>query len=178
VRHDGPVVTILPAAHPAMDIGPPARFELTEMFSDSQLRLCRQGICLALGVSLLSGCYDGNALVKKAESKALIAKLAEVDLGSFRTTLPRDEDTNVATEIDVHIFGRVSRFRLGEITRQIKSEEFRLRHEMLTAMRKSTREELAEPDLAQLRSRIEQVVNSVLNDAPVKSVGFYQLTLR
>jgi hypothetical protein len=53
-----------------------------------------------------------------------------------------------------------------------------LRHETLAAVRTATRDELAEPSLAQLRQRIEQVVNAVLNDAPVKDIGFYQVTLR
>jgi hypothetical protein len=34
---------------------------------------------------------------------------------------------------------------------------------------------LADPDFAQLRARIETVVNSILTDAPVKSIGFYEV---
>ena len=133
---------------------------------------------LAVTLALCAGCYDGSSMVKDAQSVALKTRLAEVDLGKFQTTLPRDPLTNHFTSLDIHIFGTVPRYRLAAVTKQLKADEYRLRHETLVAVRKSTREELAEPSFAQLRARIEKVVNSVLEDAPVNEVGFYQLTLR
>lgn len=133
---------------------------------------------LAVAIALCAGCYDGNEMVKQAQSVALKTRLAEVDLGKFQTTLPRDPVTNRFTAVDIHIFGTVPRYRLAAITKQLKSDEYRVRHETLAAVRKSTREELAEPTFAQLRARIEKVVNGVLEDAPVKEVGFYQFTMR
>ena len=65
-----------------------------------------------------------------------------------------------------------------EVCKQLKSDEYRVRYETLTAVRKSTREELAEPNFAQLRARIEKVVNQLLADAPIQDIGFYQLTMR
>jgi hypothetical protein len=131
---------------------------------------------LALG--LVAGCYDGSALVKQAQSTALNASMAEVDLGEYQTTLPRDTETGAFTSLDLHVFGTVPRSRLSEIRKQLKSDEFRIRHETLTAVRQSTREDLTDPTLAKLRARIEEVVNRVLADAPIKEVGFYKLTLR
>jgi hypothetical protein len=64
------------------------------------------------------------------------------------------------------------------VKRCLKTEEYRLRHDLLAAVRGATADELAEPSLAQLRNRIERVVTSVLSDTPVKSIGFYQVTLR
>jgi hypothetical protein len=61
---------------------------------------------------------------------------------------------------------------------QLQAEEYRLRHDLLAAVRDATPEELSEPSLAQLRERIERVMNEALTDQPVKSVGFYQITLR
>jgi hypothetical protein len=124
------------------------------------------------------GCYDGHEMVKQAQSAALNARLAEVDLGKFQTTLPRDPNTASFTSLDLHIFGTVPRYRLGAITRQLKTDDYRLRSETLTAIRESSREELADPNYTLLRARIEKVVNSVLEDAPVKEIGFYQLTMR
>jgi hypothetical protein len=132
----------------------------------------------AVALALCAGCYDGSSMVKEAQSAALKTRLAEIDLGKFQTTLPRDPVTNHFTAIDVHIFGTVPRYQLAAVTKQLKADEYRVRHETLAAVRKSTREELAEPSFAQLRARIEKVVNSVLEDAPVKEVGFYQLTMR
>jgi hypothetical protein len=128
--------------------------------------------------SVCAGCYDGDALVQKAKSAALKTRLAEVDLGKFTTTLPRDEKTNLSTDLDLHIFGTVPRYRLSAVKRQLRVDEYRMRHDTLAAVRKATREELAEPSLAQLRARIEKVVNAILADSPVKEIGFYQLTLR
>jgi hypothetical protein len=133
---------------------------------------------LSVGLALCAGCYDGDAMVKQAQSVALKSRLAEIDLGKFQTSLPRDPVTNRFTAVDIHIFGTVPRYRLAALTKQLKADEYRLRHETLAAVRKSTREELAEPTFAQLRARIEKVVNGVLEDAPVKEVGFYQLTMR
>ncbi len=145
-----------------------------------QLRISRQccAAVAALALGMCSGCYDGSAMVKQAQSAALNTRLAEVDLGTFQTTLPRDPNTNNFTALDLHIFGTVPRYRLAAVTRQLKTDEFRVRYETLTAVRQSTRDELAEPNFAQLRARIEKVVNGVLEDAPVKEIGFYQLTMR
>jgi hypothetical protein len=133
---------------------------------------------LAVALALCAGCYDGSSMVKDAQSVALKTRLAEIDLGKYQTTLPRDPVTNHFTALDIHIFATVPRYRLAAVTKQLKADEYRLRHETLVAVRKSTREELAEPTFAQLRARIEKVVNGVLEDAPVKEVGFYQLTMR
>ena len=131
-----------------------------------------------MALCLVGGCYDGEAMVKQAQSTALNTSLAEVDLGTYRTTLPRDPNTGRYIELELHIFGTVPRSRLSEVKKRLKADEYRVRHETLAAVRSSTREELAEPKFAQLRARIEQVVNEVLADAPVKEVGFYQLTVR
>jgi hypothetical protein len=142
------------------------------------VRRSRWGVILAFALSACSGCYDGNTMVKEAQSATLNTRLAEVDLGKFQTTLPRDPDTNHFTELDFHIFGTVPRYRLAAVTRQLKTDEFRVRYETLTAVRESTREELADPNFTQLRARIEKVVNSVLADRPVQEIGFYQFTMR
>jgi hypothetical protein len=132
----------------------------------------------ALNIAICSGCYDGDALLKQAQSAALKTRLAEVDLGSYRTTLPRGEKSSLFTDLDLHVFGTVPRYRLSAVKKQIKADEYRLRSETLAAVRKCTHEELAEPSLSKLRARIEEVVNGILAESPVKEVGFYQLTLR
>jgi hypothetical protein len=135
-------------------------------------------VALAAVVGTCAGCYDGQALVEQARSVALNTRLAEVDLGMFYTTLPRDADSTSLTEVKVHIFGTVPRYRVPEIEKQLKTETYRLRHETLSAVRKSSREELAEPNFTRLRTRIESVVNGILADAPVKTIGFYDIAMR
>ncbi|MCI0333117.1 MAG: hypothetical protein L0228_07835 [Planctomycetes bacterium] len=139
-------------------------------------------VCLLLlatfGVAPFAGCYDGDALVQAARSSAVKTRLAEVDFGTFQTSLPRDRATDSSTELKLHIFGTVPRYRVPDIKKQLKAEEYRLRSETLSAVRNATRNELAEPSLAQLRERIERVVNEILTDAPVKTIGFYEVSLR
>jgi hypothetical protein len=135
-------------------------------------------VSVFVGAVLLTGCYDGEALVERARSVALNTRLAEVDLGTYRTTLPRDTQTGLFTELDVHVFGMVPRYRVPEIEKQLSTEQFRLRHETLATLRRSSREDLADPNLSQMRNRIEQVVNGILEHSPVTTIGFYSFRLR
>jgi hypothetical protein len=135
-------------------------------------------VLLLLALAACSGCYDGKALIRAARSSALKTRLAEVDLGSYQTTLPRDPQTQLLTDLKLHVFGTVPRYRVPDVQMRLQVEEYRLRHETLSAVRTATRDELAEPNLAQLRERIEKVVNKILDDAPVKSIGFYEVSLR
>ena len=149
----------------------------TKSFAPTQLgqRLIAPALLLALGLS--SGCYDGDALINEVRSAALRTRLVEVDLGSYKTTMPRKRTDNETTEVKLHIFGTVPRYRIPEIEAQLKADGFRLRHETLAAVRQTTATELAEPNLTALRTRIEKVVNAQLADAPVKSIGFYEVQL-
>jgi flagellar basal body-associated protein FliL len=133
---------------------------------------------LVVALAVCPGCYDGELLLREARSTAVNTRLVEVDLGRFLTTLPRDRQNNTFAELDVHLFAAVPRSRVTAVKKQLKAEEYRLRHELLAAVRGATAEELAEPSLAGLRDRIERVVNGILNDSSVKSIGFYQLKLQ
>ena len=139
-------------------------------------RWCIVAIIIVAG--MCAGCYDGEALVEHARSVALNTRLAEVDLGMYHTTLPRDPQTGLFTELDIHIFGTVPRYRVPDIEKQLKSEEYLLRHKILATLRCTTAAELAEPSLARMRTRIEQQINSLLEEKPVKSIGFYSVRLR
>ena len=139
---------------------------------------CVARVVAVLALAVCSGCYDGELLVREARSTAVNTRLAEVDLGRFLTTLPRDRKSNTFTELEVHLFATVPRSRVAAVNKQLQAEEYRLRHDLLAAVRGATSQELAEPSLAQLRARIEQIVNAALSDTSVKSIGFYEVTLR
>jgi hypothetical protein len=141
--------------------------------------LLRAGWLLAaIGVCLLGGCYDGEQLLLEARSTALNSRLAEVDLGRFVTTLPRDLKSGSFTEINMRIFVAVPRSLVSTVTQELKAEEYRVRHDTLAAVRGASADELAEPNLALLRKRIAAVVNAILTDHPVRSIGFYDVALR
>ena len=71
----------------------------------------------ALGLSLLActGCYDSHALVDQVRTDALRNRLHEVDLGTYRTTMPRDPKTNLLMEMELHLFGTVPQYRIHSI---------------------------------------------------------------
>ena len=128
-------------------------------------------LCLAAS----GGCYDGAALVEHARSAAQSTRLAEVELGTYLTTMPKDPETKSLTELELRLFGTVPRYRVPMVERQLKTDDYRLRHELLAAVRQASPGELAEPSLTQLRLRIEKVVNAILKDAPIERVLFYNI---
>lgn len=132
---------------------------------------------LTIGALACTGCYDPHALIDQVRADASRNRLHEVDLGTYRTTMPRDPATHTFTEMELRIFGTVPQYRVAAIEEQLKTEGYRLRHETLSAIRQTTREELAEPDLAKLRNRLTQVTNNVLTEAPVKSIGFEHIRI-
>src|SRR5256885_545157 len=117
---------------------------------------------LAVALALCAGCYDGSEMVKQAQTAALKTRLAEIDLGKFQTTLPRDPVTNRFTAIDIHIFGTVPRYRLAAVTKQIKDDENRVRHQKLAAVRKSPRPEMGEPAFAHPPARLWKTLKAAL----------------
>lgn len=134
-------------------------------------------VTVAVCFGALNGCYDGSALIEEARNAALNTRLAEIDLGAYQTVLPHNQDTSAVVELEFRIFGTVGRYSVPAVEHQLAADGFRVRHETLVAVRKATLEELADPDFVQLRERIETVVNSILTDAPVKSIGFYEVRL-
>ncbi len=136
------------------------------------------GTALLLAIVLASpGCYDGKAIIERVRSAALRNRLEEIDLGTFRTTMPRDPETNAFAEIEIHVFGTAPRYRVKSIEKQLEKDNYRLRHETLIVVRDATLQDLAEPDLTELRARIERVANQILDDAPIKSIGFYDMRI-
>ncbi len=126
---------------------------------------------------LSGGCYDSAALVKQVRNDSLRNQSHEIDLGQFRTTIPRDSATNTIIEIELQLFGTVPQYRIPAIEKQLKADGYHLRAETLVAIRQTTDEELAEANLGTLRARLKQVVNSVLKNAPIKSIGIEQILI-
>jgi len=139
-------------------------------------RLARLQLC-ALGLVVLVGCYDSNALVDQVRSTALRSQTHEIDLGLYRTTMPRDPITSTLTEIELRLFGTVPLYKIPAIEEQLKADGFKLRYDTLVAIRKTTAEELGEPSLGQLRARLMQVANDVIKDAPIQAIGVEKIRI-
>lgn len=136
-----------------------------------------RSLACALAVVAISGCYDSKALVEQVRSDALRGQTHEVNLGLYRTTMPRDPNTGTLTEIELQLFGTVPKYKIPAIEKQLKADGYRLRCDTLVAIRRTTAEELGEPNLGQLRSRLMQVANNVIKDAPIQTIGVEQIRI-
>lgn len=131
----------------------------------------------ALAVVAVSGCYDSKALVEQVRSDALRGQTHEINLGLYRTTMPRDPITGRLTEIELRLFGTVPKYKIPTIQKQLKADGYKLRYDTLVAIRRTTAEELGEPDLGHLRSRLMEVANDVIKDAPIQSIGVEKIRI-
>src|SRR5262249_48118692 len=125
----------------------------------------------ALSVVILVGCYDSKALVDQVRSDALQTQTHEIDLGLYRTTMPRDPITSTLTEVELQLYGTAPQYKIPAIEKQLKADGYKLRADTLVAIRKMSAEELGEPNLGLLRARLMQVANNVIADAPIQSIG-------
>ncbi|MGI9455701.1 MAG: hypothetical protein ACR2NU_04020 [Aeoliella sp.] len=134
-----------------------------------------RSICLAsllLGTLLaLPGCYDGEQLIEEVRDQAIRSRLEEIDLGYFRTTLPRDSSSSSRIEVELELFGTAVRYKIPEIESAIEDASHRLRQAILVAIRQTTTQEMDDPSLTQLRARLLQVANTELAEAPVEELG-------
>lgn len=131
-----------------------------------------------LGVLILApGCYDGDEILERVRNDAIKSRLEEMDLGEFHATLPRDQRSNEMNEVFVHVFGAAVRYRLEGIRQKLQEDDHVLKQRVLLALRESTNEDFAEPDLGLVRGRLKQAFNSVLGDTPIEMLGFYDIRL-
>src|SRR3990172_12508349 len=148
----------------------------TDQIATTTWRRAGGALC-ALSLAISTGCYDSKALVEQGRNDALRSQTHEIDLGLYRTTMPRDLNTNTLTEIELRLFGTVPRYKIPAIEKQLKADGYKLRHDTLVAIRLTTAEELGEPSLGQLRARLMQVANNVLDDAPIQSIGVEKIRI-
>lgn len=125
----------------------------------------------------LGGCYNSEALLKEVRSHALRGQTHEINLGLYRTTMPRDPNTNLLTEVELQLFGTVPQYKISAIQKQLQADAPRLRFETLKAIRETTAEELVEPSLGKLRARLMHVANNVIKDAPIQSIGVEKIRI-
>lgn len=132
---------------------------------------------LALPLVGSVGCYDKEALVERARNHAAQGRLEEVPLGDYRITLPLDQDTGLRSEVVLSLVGTTVHYRQDEVTEHVAANVFRLRQATVTAVRQTTPQELADPELVSLRERLLKSANEALGDLPVDSIAIAQLSL-
>lgn len=135
-----------------------------------KLRLL-QSVAITIVFSTIVGCYDRQSLLDAAHNRAIRTRLEEVKLGHFRTTLPRTEMDPTPIEIEADLFGTVVRYKMPQVEQALKNNDYRLRHAVLVALRQTTAAEIADPNLVAFRERLHEVVNGVLSETPVESLG-------
>jgi len=128
----------------------------------------------AFGAASL-GCVDGDKLVARVQNNAIRTRIDEVELGSYRVTLPLNFQTGEMTEVDVRLYGETLRYKINEIEDELKQKAPVFEDHTLKVLRETTRQELADPDLVSLRARLLESMNQTLTGAPLTSLGFYQV---
>ncbi|QDU54290.1 hypothetical protein [Aeoliella mucimassa] len=142
------------------------------------MRYPRAILCLALTTLVLggaAGCYDSKSLIDEVRNKAIRTRLDELDLGYFRTTLPRSAVDDSPMEVEVEMYGTVVRHKIPALEEELKEQEYRLRQEVVIALRQTNANEIADPNLVTFRERLLTVYNTVLENAPIESLGFRQV---
>ncbi|WP_425396524.1 hypothetical protein [Aeoliella sp.] len=130
-------------------------------------------ILLTAGALLAaSGCYNSKKLLEEARNQAIRTRLDEVQLGEFRTTLPRPDADSSPMEVVVDLFGTVPRYKIPEVSQVIERDDYRVRQAVIIALRKTTAAEIADPRLTTFRERLLTVVNAELGETKLESLGF------
>lgn len=127
---------------------------------------------LAPAVLIGAGCYNSKSLVDEVRNRAIRTRLDEVSIGHFRTTLPRSANDDSPMEIEVDLFGTAVRHRIPEIEELVEQQSYRLRQALLVAIRQTTADEIADPNLTTFRDRLLTVVQAELDEVPIESIGF------
>jgi len=148
--------------------------------NDSRFNVRRNAPQLGLPMLLLwgsltsVGCFNAEAMIDSRRLIATRARLEEVDLGEFRVTLPHAVQKTDSSELRFQVFGQVANRDLDDVEEMLEMHGPEVRHNILIVARQMSVEDLEDPKLTALRSRIAQVVNESLEDDPVQSVGFYR----
>ena len=135
----------------------------------ARLRFCWPLFCLPL-----AGCFDVDAMLDARRQVAILSRLEEVDLGTFRLTLPRPAQSTQMAEIQFHAFGQVANRDLGDVTKALETHGTELRHRLLLAARQLDLQDIEQAELDLLRNQIATVFNETLPSEPLQSVGFYR----
>lgn len=133
----------------------------------------------AIGLVLLAasvGCYDAAVLMKARQESHDRVQMDEVDLGTYRITLPHTLGESIDCVVDFHVFGQVMRGDREAIDAALQMRGAELRSAMLVAVRSMDDRTFEEPKLTALRKSIAEVVNGVVGRRVVKSVGFYRFS--
>lgn len=140
---------------------------------EPQIRQAVLGLSVLVGTLSLvcAGCYSGDSLVLLARSEAMRTRLSEVQLGHFRTTMPRDIDTGAQASTEFRIYGTAPHYRTEELEAKIDEDGYRLRYAILTAIRQSTPNELADPEFVELRNRLAKVAADFFGETTIDAIG-------
>ncbi|MEM6331148.1 MAG: flagellar basal body-associated FliL family protein [Planctomycetota bacterium] len=130
---------------------------------------------IAVLLAAASGCYNGDALVDRVRNDALRHRLEEIDLGRYSITMPQDMETSETVEVEMHLFGSIARYKQKAVDELLDADQPMLRHRAVMAVRTSGPEDFTDPDLTDLRGRLLEAVNGMLEEPAVQSVGFREI---
>ena len=133
-------------------------------------------LVLAAATAGLTGCYNADALIQQRREVVKLMRLEEVNLGTFRITLPPAAGASTHGVVEFEAFGQVANQHREDVEISLEQRGPELRHEMLMAIRQMSLEQLEEPSLQSLRQEVGKVVNEPLEGELVQRVGFYHFS--
>lgn len=136
----------------------------------------RWGALCIVALAANVGCYDAAVLMKSRQESHQLVQLDEVDLGTYRITLPHTLGESIDCVVDFHVFGEVMKGDREALDAVLQMRGAELRSNMLVAIRAMDDRTFEEPKLTALRKSIADVVNGVVGRRVVKSVGFYRFS--
>ena len=136
----------------------------------------RWGAICSVVIAANLGCYDAAVLMKARQESHNLVQLDEVDLGTYRITLPHTLGESIDCVVDFHVFGEVMKGDRAALDAVLQMRVAELRSSMLVAIRAMDDRTFEEPKLTSLRKSIADVVNGVVGRRAVKSVGFYRFS--
>ena len=147
----------------------------SESAANRSMRPAATGLLL-VAAAATGGCYDAASLIEKAKQEQSSTRLEEVALGIYRTTLPRNDDDMSTVTLELDFFGNIAKKDVPDATTNLEEANYLLRHQILVAVRQSTADEFADPQLQAVRDRVLGVANGLLPDAPIQSIGIKDMS--
>ena len=132
------------------------------------------GVVLLAATATLAG--DDRWTSSAPENSASTGEIvnpahAEIDLGEFQAPI-HQQDTNTVITVFCGVFGTVRNGDLGRLQKELQAKHARVRQQLLAAIRASSRDELYEPNLTDLKQRLLKAVRARIDEPNVYRVGF------
>lgn len=151
-------------------------YDPTRADAPSRKRMALVAAALAACALAACGCVDGAALAQAQQEEVDVFRMDEIEIGTFRITLPRAEGSRRGGVVEFKAFGQVPARERKEVAKALALNAPELRYRIVLAVRALSHAELEEPNLRTLRASLAKLANAALENKVIRNVGFYQFS--